>query len=371
MDKTEFNIKNLNKEKIFREIIKITSIYDVKYEQNSISFSVNKKDAKRVEKLLEKKYVKINNKNEKGPFTNLKKSVLRIGIIIPIFIFLSLILVLNNFVFRLEIQGITNVNKQEIINVLKEENLYGFIPKSDINLSDLENEIQKLDKVSLVSAVIKGNTLIINIKEKVYNSEYEDKDNFKPILALKSGIITEITVVQGTPLVKVGQTVQKGQELVAPYVVDTSGNVLAVKPLADIKADVFFTTTTQVNDTNIVLEDTGNVYTKRQIMWGENIIYDDGGTCPFLYFSEEKSSEFLSKDNVLPLNYITITYREQKPVTYTNYFETNKEQIIDDCKQKTRQMLGSCDIIKNEYYYITNVAGIYRVTYTVVSNTTI
>ena len=91
--------------------------------------------------------------------------------------------------------------------------------KKDINLTQIENQIQKVDRVSLVSAIIKGNTLVINIKEKVYNPEYEDKENFKPIISVHNAIITEVTVIQGTPMVKAGQVVQKGQILVSPFVV--------------------------------------------------------------------------------------------------------------------------------------------------------
>ena len=72
-DKVEFVIKNLNREKIFKEIIKTTHIYDVKINDGEIFFTIKRKDAKKVEKILEKKYIKINNKREKGIFIFFKK----------------------------------------------------------------------------------------------------------------------------------------------------------------------------------------------------------------------------------------------------------------------------------------------------------
>ena len=244
------------------------------------------------------------------------------------------------------------------------------MPKSNINISKLQNQIQKIDKVSLVSVIIKGNTLIINIKEKVYNSEYEDKDSFLPIVSSHNGIITELTIIQGTPLVVVGQTIKVGQELVAPYVKDTNGKVLAVKPMADIKADVFYTTVTSVAETQVLYKDTGNSIKKREVKLFGNLIFSSSLENNFKLYRTETKEEYLG-DNLFPIKYIITKYIEQEEIIVNDYYTKNKEQILEECKQKTRQLFESYAIIKDEYNSVTKTAGIVRISYTFVVTKTL
>ena len=75
-NKVEFTIKNLNREKIFKEIVKIAEIKDVKFVETYIKFCVDKKHSKKVQKLLDKKMAKVENKRQRGIFNYLKKTIL-------------------------------------------------------------------------------------------------------------------------------------------------------------------------------------------------------------------------------------------------------------------------------------------------------
>lgn len=364
----EFTIKNLNREKILKEIVKITEIKNIKIEQNNIKFSVNKKYSKKINKILNKKSARLENTRHKGFLNYLKNTIFRVGIIIPIIIFFIFILISNNFIFKYEIIGIENIQKIEIQQVLNQNNIDGIINKGSINTKTIEQEILKIDKVSLVSVIIKGNTLVINIKEKIYNSEYEEKDNFKPLVSLYNGTITHLEIVQGTPLVKIGQTVKVGQELVAPYVIDTSGNRLSIKPMAQIKADIFYTTINQENENKIQYKDTGKTFVKKEMSLFGNNIFSSSQDCGFKFYRTETFTEFVGKQNGLPICYTLTKYFEQEQIIINNYFSLNKEQVLYECAQKTRQLVNNYDIIKDEYYHIQETAGIFTITYTIIAS---
>lgn len=370
-DKVEFIIKNLNKEKTLKDVVRVTSVKNIKYEGKTFKFTVNKSKEKQIKKILEKKHITPENIRRYGIFNNFKNNVLKLGIIIPILIFIMFLIVSSNFVFNHEILGINLIQKNEVEQVLKDCNVLGIMQKNNINTKQIENSILKIDGVSLVSCIIKGNTLIVNIKEKIYNEEYENKEQFKPIVAMANGIITCLEVVQGTPLVKEGQTVKQGQELIAPYVIDTSGNKLAVKPMANILADVFYTTTTSIADEQVIYKDTNEVVEKNEMFLFGNKIFESGKTCNFKFFKQEKKEEWLGMGSMLPIKYVKTKYIKQEQVTENNYFEKNKELILNNSKEKTRQLFASYDIIKEEYFSINKSAGINTITYTMVVNKTI
>ena len=117
--------------------------------------------------------------------------------------------------------------------------------------------------------------------------------------------------------------------------------------------------------------DTGNVIkTKTISLFGSNV-FSKSVENNFAIFRTETQVEDMSKNLLLPFKIITTKYIEQRQDIIENYFETNREQILSDCQQKTRQLVNSCEIIKEEYNVITSVADINQITHTVVVNKSI
>lgn len=367
-DIVRFTIKNLNREKILKEVVKIADIRDIECNQEHLIFSVNKKHGEKVKKILENKYINIQKEKQKGFFNFLKTTILRVGVIVPLFIYIVFLIFANNFVFMFEIKGLNRIEKQEIIEILNKNNLSGIVLKNKINTKKLELDLQKINGVGLVSTIIKGNTLVISIKEKTYNVEFEDKDEFGYLLSEYDATITAITMIQGTSLVKPGQTVKKGQKLVAPYVIDPYGNKLAVNPLAEIRADVYYSTTESVLSKQILLNKTGNHISSRQIYLNNVLIFSENIDCPFKLYEIEKQEKYLTKNNCLPLKVVYIKYNEQQEVVIDDYFNKNKEQILTAIQEKTRQQVQEYDIIKDEYNTIVENAGVFFISHTVVVN---
>lgn len=70
----------------------------------------------------------------------------------------------------------------------------------------------------------------------------------------------------------------------------------------------------------------------------------------------------------MPLLVEEVTYCEIVFVEHNNYFEENKDLILEELKQKTGQNVRSYDIIKDEYYNISSFAGTNRITYTIIAS---
>ena len=74
----------------------------------------------------------------------------------------------SNFVYKIEISGLQNISTQQVLQVLSENKIELGHPKWSYNFEQIQLDIKNsLEDVSLVSAAVFGNTLVINIHEKI------------------------------------------------------------------------------------------------------------------------------------------------------------------------------------------------------------
>ena len=152
---------------------------------------------------------------------------------------------------------------------------------------------------------------------------------------------------------------------------DASGDVLSVLPMADIKADVFYTITQEVPDKKIEQIDTGNVIRSKKIMLNNMVIYNQNIAVSFPSYRASEEISVLTDRNFLPIKYVNYVYYETKFIEIDDYFISNKTQILEQLAQKTRQLVDEYDIIKEEYVNVFSVAGINRITHTIIVNKSI
>ena len=153
--------------------------------------------------------------------------------IVFVLIFIS-IFISSNFVYQTKIYGLENVSKQEVLRVLDENGFREGRFKSSYDLDRIEQVLtSKIEGISYASAVIKGNTLIVNINEKIDNSDYIY--DYSPIFAPFDCIVKEIKLTSGTILVTEEGTAKKGDIIVAPYVIYDESTKLPVPAKAEIR----------------------------------------------------------------------------------------------------------------------------------------
>lgn len=89
---------------------------------------------------------------------------------------------------------------------------------------------EDFDEITWVAAAVKGNHLYISIKENdSFEGEIKSTEIPENIIASDDGTIESIITRSGTPLVKKGDNVEKGQVLVSGVIniCDDSGEVIA------------------------------------------------------------------------------------------------------------------------------------------------
>ncbi|HWT75664.1 MAG TPA: sporulation protein YqfD [Mobilitalea sp.] len=140
----------------------------------------------------------------------------RKGFFAGIIICVILVYIMSLFIWDISILGGSKYTPEAMLKFLKENHVYTGIRKKDVNCQEIEETIRlAYNDIGWVSAEVKGNRLIIKITETNMPAPAQEAIEPSHIVATKNGIIKEIITRAGTPQVKVGDVVKKGDILVS------------------------------------------------------------------------------------------------------------------------------------------------------------
>ena len=125
----------------------------------------------------------------------------------------------SNFIWNIEISGVDEAKQKELLEIIQNEGVDVGKYKNKINLQNLINKI-RLERADIawVGMEIKGTNLKIKVVEADEKPEIIDENEYCNIVASKDGIISKVNAQNGTPVVKEGDTVKKGDILVQGWI---------------------------------------------------------------------------------------------------------------------------------------------------------
>jgi len=174
---------------------------------------------------------------ENGLFKVKEFFIKRLSLILFSLIFFVSVIIFNGVILKIEVFGSGAVKKQEIIEILKNNGVKEFL-FFNAETEKLEREILLTGDFSFCSIEKVGNRLKINAnlskKEKVEQKSYS-------LCSSVEGIIVSLKVFKGTAVKKVGDFVNKGEEIIAGYE-NINEEPKKVEVLGEVKIESFFTT---------------------------------------------------------------------------------------------------------------------------------
>lgn len=363
-NQTKFFINSLNQEKLLNTLCKQVSLSDIERKnKNETTFVCSYFDHKKVEKFLKEKNVKIVSIEYFGPAYNLKKIITSYGLICAIILFFAFYFIQNQFVWQYEINGLEKLDNTEIMTYVK--NNYSN-NKNKISTEDIElGLMQEFDEISFVSCIIKGQTLVINIKEKLWPDEIYGE--FSPVVSKKDGKITEINLISGTAKVKVGDIVKKGDVLIEPYVVDASGEIQKVEAKGDVFAEVYNEGSCDHYEKYIQVERTGRKVEQNVVTLFGLAIYNFVIDVNFDMYEVEYEDVDLTSNLFLPFKMKKTIYYELVEKVIESKFEDVREEYIAKAKEKALENCDNCDKIIDEFYTLRYLSGVTIVNYCIVT----
>ena len=187
--------------------------------------------------------------------------------------------ILSLFIWNIHIEGNITQNEEELLEYLDDLGVEHGTFKSKIMCENIETSLRsQYPNMLWVSAEMRGTRIIIRIKEntdKDIVSKIEAKtDEPVSIAADASGTIEKMVVRQGTPLVSVGDIVEKGQILVEGYyeIKNDAGEIVRYEGVpADANIDIV--TTEQYKD-SFSMKYEVKEYTKKKRIGIQATIFD-------------------------------------------------------------------------------------------------
>lgn len=354
-NQSKFHICGLNQERLLNEICKNIPLSDIERNaKNNTTFKCSYFDYKKTEKLLKNKNIEVVSVSHQGAAHNVRRILTSYGLLAALFLFFVLYLFQNLFILQYEIKGVDRLSTTEVVVFIK-KNFSN--RKSEIVVKDVEiGLIDEFDEISFASCIIKGQTLVVNIKEKLLPDEMYGQ--FLPIVSKKDARITKINLISGTLNIKVGDIVRKGDILVEPYVIDTSGNIKKVEAKAEIFAEVYNEGISNHFESFLKIERTGRTVVKNEVTLFGLSIYNFKEKLNFAIYEVEFEEVSLIKNLFLPFKMKKTVYYELQQTIVESKFEDVKEEYISKAKENALEICEDYDTIIDEFYTLRHLAGV-------------
>lgn len=184
--------------------------------EDGYEFNISRKAFMELEPILEKTNTHIKIVDKVGLPFFLYRYRKRKLFVLGLFLCLGLLFAMTRFVWDIHIVGAYTYSKEEVTKYIEENYLKIGCLKTQVNCAKMEEELREhYDNIAWISCELVGTRLTIKMKESIRQEDEVESDKPCDIVALKDGTIMSIITRNGTPLVKVGDTVKKGDILIS------------------------------------------------------------------------------------------------------------------------------------------------------------
>ena len=326
--------------------------------------NISIEDFKKIKRIASKTKCKVKIVSKKGlPFIFYRYKKRKI-FILCLFLVLVALLTLSQFLWNIDINvkdgdGTVEYNKEEIMHNLEEAGLKIGKLKSDININTIVNNIRlKRNDIAWIGINMQGTNAIVEIVFSTEKPNIVDESDYCNIVADREGSIHKISAQNGTPQVKVGDIVRKGDMLIAGWIEGKYTGREYVHSRGDIQAKVWYSKKIKENFKQSIKIENGNVEEKYSIKFNNfqiNLykVLTNFKKCDKIV--ENKKLELFS-NFYLPIEIIKITNKECEiqEKTYTEEELKNKlvsqleEELLGEIKQNNSEVEDLNSIITDK-----------------------
>ncbi|MDO5291851.1 MAG: sporulation protein YqfD [bacterium] len=169
-----------------------------------------------------------------------KRKIFFVGIVLAV----SIVYYMSLFIWDIQVSGQYSHTEEAIVKFLDSKGVYAGVKKGTLNCQEIEETIRKkYPDIGWVSAEIRGTRLLLELTETNMPKPYEKQTDPCHIVADKDCIVEKIVTRKGTPMVKEGQVVKKGDILVSG-VIELHGDDQTVIQKQAVVADADITVKT-------------------------------------------------------------------------------------------------------------------------------
>ncbi|WHH59580.1 sporulation protein YqfD [Petroclostridium sp. X23] len=239
-----------------------------------------------------------------------KRKTFMLGVLL----FCALLWYLTSFIWIIDISGNNDIKREEILTLLEQSGLKVGSLKMGLDTDHIENEMMiRLNQLSWIGIDIKGTKAVIDIKLRRMPPKIVEKHIPCNIIATKDGVIRSMIVKSGQPMVKIGDTVSKGQLLVSGIMDSKVQGIRYSHSVASVKARTWYERSKEVPLKRSKRIKTGNKMEKNVLkILDKQINLYLNSSIPYANYDKMTYSRELTlgKEYVLPVTLETNVYEE-------------------------------------------------------------
>ena len=328
-------------------------LWNSKREKSTLLYTnISIKDYRKIVKIAKKTKCRIKIKEKKGlPFIFNKYRKRKIFFLSLCLIVVGIV-ILSNFIWNIELTGNTNISKEELIAVLEQEGLKVGTAKNKINTKEIVSKV-RLDRNDLawIGIELKGTNALVKVVEADKKPDIIKEEEYCNIVATKPGVIVKTNAINGTSLVKQGDTVNKGTILIAGWLEGKYTGTRYVHANGEIIAKVWYEEKQKVELNQVISKENGNSENKYSVKINNFQINFYKTLSKFEKYDtigETKKIKMFS-DFYLPIEITKITNKELIVEELTYSKEEAKQIAVEKAKKLLDEKIEDKEKLVNTY----------------------
>lgn len=346
-------------------------IWNLKREKGvKLYLSIGINDFKKLSAIARKTNCKVKILRKRGVPFLLNRYKKRKLFAIFLILILALIFTSSRYVWNVDISIKDNLELENISEDIENLGITRGMPKNRIDTEKVINELRlKRDDIAWVGIDIVGTSVKINIVKADKSPDIIKNTDYCNIVAKKAGTIQKITAQNGTAVVNVGDTVQKGDILIAGYMEGKYTDTRYVHSLGEVDAIILYEKSKEVRFNQDIYHYTGNEENKYEISfntWKIKLYKNFSKFNLYEITTEEKNIKLL--DNFyLPISIKKITNKEQtkenKTYSIEEAVDIGEKELSPEIEKEieNKDMIIDKNVKKEEYENSVIVTVIYSV----------
>lgn len=329
----------------FRDVKKISA--------DELRLKVGERDCRFIERSASRYGYTVSRIDESGIVFTAQKIKRRYVLLFGMTLFIGALWLSSLFVWEIKVTGNERVPDTKILAQLEELGIGVGTFRAKISQEYVSNEmLQRIDELSFIAINVTGSRAEVVVREERESADIQNEDRIQKIVAEKSGVITKLTLFEGTAKVSEGDTVVAGDELVSAVKESVSSGNRLVCADAEIYARTWYELEAQMPDAAVGKTYTGDKSTRFAIiLCGKRInLYFNGRNAVDSYdkIIETKGIEIFG--TVLPIQIVKETAREYLPEDQKTDLEEAKAILADGLEERLRDEIGEDgEIVKTEF----------------------
>jgi similar to stage IV sporulation protein len=257
------------------------------------------------------------------------------------------------FIWEIDVVGNDRVPSSRILEELEKHGVgIGTFGPSVVSEAISNELILELPDLAWIAVNVTGSHAAVLVRERIPKPDILDENLPMMVCAVKPGIISKMSVLEGEYASRPGDTVEPGDVLVTGIMNSIASGKRTVHAMAEVYARTWYDLSAQMTLDMAQKSYTGEKQVKRAVIIAGNRInfYFNGGIS-FLHYDKMTSENALRlpTGNVLPLTFVTEEYKEYKETPAQMPLLDAQKILQQRLMDRLRLAIGTGEVVTTDY----------------------